>query len=110
MNIQKVNIYNMVRLLADIDAVVSEGSVTCAADRLGMSQPVVSYARMPGEPLRPDAQIRRRDQTRPVGSVHFACVPEHVSSDNSPEFVAKVVQEWIRAVGVKTAYIVPGSP
>ena len=27
-----------------------------------------------------------------------------------PEFVAKAVQEWIGAVGAKTAYITPGSP
>ena len=27
-----------------------------------------------------------------------------------PEFVAKAVQEWISAVGAKTAYIAPGSP
>jgi putative transposase len=27
-----------------------------------------------------------------------------------PEFVAKAVQEWIAAVGAKTAYIEPGSP
>ena len=27
-----------------------------------------------------------------------------------PEFVAKAVQEWITAVGAKTAYIAPGSP
>ena len=37
-------------------------------------------------------------------------VPEHVRSDNGPEFVAKAVQEWIGAVGAKTAYIAPGSP
>ena len=37
-------------------------------------------------------------------------VPEHVRSDNGPEFVAKVVQEWIATVGAKTAYIAPGSP
>lgn len=37
-------------------------------------------------------------------------VPEHVRSDNGPEFVAKTVQEWIGAVGAKTAYITPGSP
>ena len=37
-------------------------------------------------------------------------VPEHVRSDNGPEFVAKAVQEWISAVGAKTAYIAPGSP
>ena len=37
-------------------------------------------------------------------------VPGHIRSDNGPEFVAKAVQEWIAAVGVKTAYIEPGSP
>ncbi|MGO4176008.1 IS3 family transposase [Bosea sp. TAF32] len=37
-------------------------------------------------------------------------VPEHVRSDNGPEFVAKAVQEWIGAVGARTAYIAPGSP
>ena len=37
-------------------------------------------------------------------------VPEHVRSDNGPEFVAKAVQDWIAAVGAKTAYIAPGSP
>jgi transposase InsO family protein len=37
-------------------------------------------------------------------------VPGHVRSDNGPEFIAKAVQDWITAVGVKTAYIAPGSP
>jgi putative transposase len=37
-------------------------------------------------------------------------VPEHIRSDNGPEFVAKSVQDWIRAVGAKTAYIERGSP
>jgi len=37
-------------------------------------------------------------------------VPGHIRSDNGPEFVAKPVQAWIRAVGAKTAYIAPGSP
>ena len=37
-------------------------------------------------------------------------VPEHIRSDNGPEFIAKVLQEWIAAVGAKTAYIAPGSP
>jgi putative transposase len=36
--------------------------------------------------------------------------PEHIRSDNGPEFVAKVVQDWIAAVGARTAYIAPGSP
>ena len=37
-------------------------------------------------------------------------VPGHIRSDNGPEFVAKAVQEWIAAVGARTAYIAPGSP
>jgi len=37
-------------------------------------------------------------------------VPEYVRSDNGPEFIAKAVQDWIKAVGAKTAYITPGSP
>ena len=37
-------------------------------------------------------------------------IPEHIRSDNGPEFVAAALQEWIAAVGAKTAYIEPGSP
>jgi transposase InsO family protein len=37
-------------------------------------------------------------------------VPDHIRSDNGPEFIAKAVREWIAAVGSKTAYIEPGSP
>jgi hypothetical protein len=36
-------------------------------------------------------------------------VPAHIRSDNGPEFVAKAVQEWIAAIGAKTAYIERGS-
>jgi putative transposase len=37
-------------------------------------------------------------------------IPGHIRSDNGPEFVAKAVQDWIAAVGARTAYIEPGSP
>lgn len=37
-------------------------------------------------------------------------VPEYIRSDNGPEFTAKMLQKFIRDVGVKTAYITPGSP
>jgi putative transposase len=36
--------------------------------------------------------------------------PEHIRSDNGPEFVVKAVQDWIAAVGAKTADMEPGSP
>jgi transposase InsO family protein len=37
-------------------------------------------------------------------------VPQHVRSDNGPEFIAKALRSWIAAVGAKTAYVEPGSP
>ncbi|HZZ24302.1 MAG TPA: IS3 family transposase [Roseiarcus sp.] len=37
-------------------------------------------------------------------------VPGFIRSDNGPEFVAKAVQDWVGAVGTKTAYIERGSP
>jgi putative transposase len=36
--------------------------------------------------------------------------PEHIRSDNGPEFVAKTVRRWLGRIGVKTLYIEPGSP
>jgi putative transposase len=37
-------------------------------------------------------------------------VPEYIRSDNGSEFTAKITREWIASVGVKTAFIEPGSP
>ena len=37
-------------------------------------------------------------------------VPEHIRSDNGPEFTAKAIREWIEKVGATTLYIQPGSP
>ena len=37
-------------------------------------------------------------------------VPAFIRSDNGPEFIAQAVRDWIAAVGIKTAYIEPGSP
>ena len=37
-------------------------------------------------------------------------VPEHIRSDNGPEFTARVVRSWIGRVGAKTLFIEPGSP
>ncbi|WDA39227.1 IS3 family transposase (plasmid) [Sphingobium sp. YC-XJ3] len=36
--------------------------------------------------------------------------PEHIRSDNGPEFVAHAVREWLGRLGVTTLYIEPGSP
>jgi len=37
-------------------------------------------------------------------------VPEHIRSDNGPEFTAKAVRKWLKRMGVKTLFIEPGSP
>ena len=37
-------------------------------------------------------------------------IPAYIRSDNGPKFVAGAVQQWIAAVGARTAFIEPGSP
>ena len=37
-------------------------------------------------------------------------VPDHIRSDNGPEFTAKAVRGWLARVGAKTLYIEPRSP
>jgi hypothetical protein len=34
-------------------------------------------------------------------------IPEHIRSDNGPEFIAKDLRKWLSGIGVKTAYIPP---
>lgn len=36
--------------------------------------------------------------------------PQHIRSDNGPEFVARALREWLQQVGVQTLFIEPGSP
>ena len=36
--------------------------------------------------------------------------PEHIRSDNGPEFTARAVRNWLGRIGVKTLFIEPGSP
>lgn len=36
--------------------------------------------------------------------------PEHIRSDNGPEFVATTLQEWLTKVGIRPIHIFPGSP
>ena len=37
-------------------------------------------------------------------------VPQHIRSDNGPEFTAQVVRDWLGKVGTTTLFIEPGSP
>jgi putative transposase len=40
----------------------------------------------------------------------FRGIPEHIRSDNGPEFTARAIRKWFNNIGVKTLYIEPGSP
>ena len=40
----------------------------------------------------------------------FRGIPEHLRSDNGPEFTAKAIRAWLNQIEVKTLYIEPGSP
>jgi transposase InsO family protein len=36
--------------------------------------------------------------------------PQHIRSDNGPEFIAKAIRSWMERTAVKTLYIEPGAP
>jgi len=36
--------------------------------------------------------------------------PEHIRSDNGPEFIATALRDWLARLNVRTLYIEPGSP
>ena len=40
----------------------------------------------------------------------FRGIPEHIRSDNGPEFVAEELRKWLAKLGTRTLYIEPGSP
>jgi len=40
----------------------------------------------------------------------FRGIPEHIRSDNGPEFTAKAIRSWLNRLGVKTLFIERGSP
>jgi len=40
----------------------------------------------------------------------FKGIPEHIRSDNGPEFTARAVRLWLNNLGVKTLFIERGSP
>jgi transposase InsO family protein len=40
----------------------------------------------------------------------FRGIPEHIRSDNGPEFTARSIRAWLNRIGVKTLFIEKGSP
>ncbi len=37
-------------------------------------------------------------------------IPEHIRSDNGPEFTAKAIRKWLARIGANALFIEPGSP
>jgi len=61
--------------------------------------------------LRADRALRAEDVlTWLQKAIEEHGVPEHLRSDNGPEFIAHAVQQWLRENQIKTIYIDPGSP
>jgi len=61
--------------------------------------------------IRADRHIRSCDVIETLTEVMVARgVPDHIRSDNGPEFTATAIREWLGKVGAKTLYIEPGSP
>jgi len=40
----------------------------------------------------------------------FRGIPEHIRSDNGPEFTARAIRRWLGRLGIKTLFIEAGSP
>ncbi len=61
--------------------------------------------------IRADRQIRASDVIETLAELMMIRgVPDHIRSDNGPEFTARAVREWLGRVGARTLYIEPGSP
>jgi len=56
-------------------------------------------------------RIRSQDVIDELFELFVLCgIPEHIRSDNGPEFTARAVRKWLNRIGVKTLFIEPGSP
>lgn len=60
-------------------------------------------------------EVRRGMTAKAVGEVLAGAIrargtPEHMRSDNGPEFIAQRMRAWLAAAQIQTLYIEPGSP
>ncbi len=61
--------------------------------------------------IRPARRFRSNDVIHVLTELFvFHGAPEHIRSDNGPEFTATALRDWLGRVGVKTLFIEPGSP
>jgi transposase InsO family protein len=58
--------------------------------------------------IRTARRIRSDDVIQTLSELFvLSGTPEHIRSDNGPEFTARVVRGWLERVGVKTLFIEP---
>ena len=58
-----------------------------------------------------DRRLRSTDVIETLAELFISKgLPEHIRSDNGPEFCAKVVREWLDRLGIGPLFIEPGSP
>ena len=61
--------------------------------------------------IRVDYQLKSDDVIDVLSTLFLTQgIPEYIRSDNGSEFTAHVLQDWLKVLGVKAAYIEPGSP
>jgi len=61
--------------------------------------------------LRADRALKSRDVLEWLQrAIQKHGAPKYLRSDNGPEFIAKVVQQWLAKAKIQTIYIEPGSP
>lgn len=61
--------------------------------------------------IRVDYQLNSDDVLDVISTLFLTeGIPEYIRSDNGSEFTAYVLQDWLKSLDVKTAYIEPGSP
>ena len=61
--------------------------------------------------VRVERRLRSLDVIETVADAMLSHgIPEHVRSDNGPEFVAIAVRKWLEGLGTRPLYIEPGSP
>ena len=61
--------------------------------------------------IRVERRLNSRDVLDELGELFVRHgPPEHIRSDNGPEFIATALREWLGRLGTKTLYIEPGSP
>jgi putative transposase len=61
--------------------------------------------------LRADRALKARDVLEWLQrAIEKHGAPRYLRSDNGPEFIAKIVQQWLAEAKIQTIYIEPGSP